>query len=110
MPHVRDSKKESFWRRMVREQPSSGLTVRAWCHRHQVQAASFHWWRRELSRRDREKRPASFVPVSVTEDDRSDDRGRIEIVLAGERRVRLSGRVDRQVLADVVAVLEGQEC
>ncbi|HSW45420.1 MAG TPA: hypothetical protein VLM89_07610, partial [Phycisphaerae bacterium] len=60
------------------EQPSSGLTVRAWCHRHRVQAASFHWWRREMKRRDREKRPASFVPVSVIEDDRDDDRSRIE--------------------------------
>jgi len=33
--------------------------------------------------------------------------GRMEIVLAGGRRVVLSGSVDRQVLADVVSVLEG---
>jgi len=33
--------------------------------------------------------------------------GRMEIELAGGRRVVLSGAVDRQVLADVVSVLEG---
>lgn len=110
MLRVRESKKESFWRRMVREHLSSGLSVRAWCHRHRIQTASFYWWRRELTRRDVAKGNAAFVPMHVTRDDPADTDGRIEIVLAGERRVRVSGRVDRQMLADVLAVLEGPSC
>jgi hypothetical protein len=36
--------------------------------------------------------------------------GRVEIVLAGGRRVLVIGRVDRQMLADVLGVMEGQRC
>ena len=35
-------------------------------------------------------------------------RGRIEIVLAGDRRVQVVGPVDRQALADVLAVPAGE--
>jgi len=107
---ARDLNKESFWRRMVREQPASGFTVRAWCDQHRVPTASFHWWRRELARRDGKKSKAGFVPVHVVKGEVADTDGRIEIVLACGRRVRVSGRVDRQTLADVLAVLEGQGC
>jgi len=33
--------------------------------------------------------------------------GRIEIILAGDQRVQVVGPVDRQALADVLAVLAG---
>lgn len=117
MPRVQDPQKESFWRRMVQEQPASGFTVRAWCDQHRVPTASFHWWRRELARRDGRKSKARFARVRVVEGEAGAD-GRIEIVLACGRRVRMRGRVDRQMLADVLAVLssaspaepEGQAC
>ncbi len=110
MPPARDLNKESFWRRMVREQPASGFTVRAWCDQHQIPTASFHWWRRELRRRDRKESKGRFVRVHVAEGEAADSDGRIEIVLTCGRRVRMSGRVDRQMLADVLAVLGGQAC
>jgi hypothetical protein len=118
MPPARDLNKESFWRRMVREQPPSGFTVRAWCDQYRIPTASFHWWRRELRQRDRRKSKARFAPVRVVEGEVAGADGRIEIVLACGRRVRVSGRVDRQMLADVLAVLtsassvepEGQAC
>ena len=106
---ARDLKKESFWRRLVREQAGSGMPVRAWCRKHRVKEVAFYWWRRELARRDAEQ-PVSFVPVHVSGDHRVEEGSRIEIVLAGGRRVRIRGRVDRQVLADVLAVMEGQAC
>ena len=106
----RDLKKESFWRRMVRGQSGSGLSVRGWCRKHRVREAGFYWWRKELARRDTKRRPASFVRVRVAADDSDDGASRIEIVLAGGRRLRVSGRVDRQMLSDVLTVLEGQGC
>jgi len=45
---------------------------------------------------------AAFVPVAITGDRGV---GRIEIMLGDGRSVRLTGRVDRRALADVVAVL-----
>jgi hypothetical protein len=54
----------------------------------------------------------------VVEDEASNAGAAIEIVLASQRRVRVIGRVDRQALTDVLAVLtsassvepEGRAC
>jgi hypothetical protein len=46
----------------------------------------------------------------VAEDDQHDGGGRIEIVLADGRCVRVSGSVDRQTLTDVLAALEHPAC
>lgn len=139
----RDRKKERKWRRLLRRQAGSGLSVRAWCHQHGEPESGFYWWRAELARRDEanghggavrprkvkgrrlSRSPAVMVPVRVVapaamapvhivaaEEVRPEDaakpEGRVEIVLTDRRRVRLSGRVDRQMLADVMAVLEGR--
>lgn len=108
----RDERKEAFWRRMVRDQERDGLTVRDWCRRHRLQESAFYWWRQQLVRRDAE---TMFVPVRVMEDPSAEHGGRIEIVLPDQRRVQVIGRVDRQTLADVLAVLaldttERQRC
>lgn len=112
-PTRRDGRKEAFWRRVIRSQPRSGLSIRAWCLRHALRESSFYWWRTQLSRR--EAKASTFVPVRVTADrsaaagfGRSAVNGpqsRIEIVLPNQRRVRLTGPVDRQALIDVLAAL-----
>jgi len=50
----RDLAKEALWRGRVASQGESGLSVRAFCRAEGVGEAAFHWWRRELSLRDRE--------------------------------------------------------
>ena len=105
----RDHKKEAAWRRHIRAQAGSGLSVGVYCRQHALQASGFYWWRRELARRDAEQPPppATFVPVTVAARTPAfTGKGRIEIILPGERRVRVVGAVDRQRLADVLAVLE----
>lgn len=100
----RDQKKEVFWRQLVRGQAGSGLSVRAWCRRHGQRESAFYWWRTQLARRDRAA--STFVPVHVTAESATvASTGRIEIVLAGDRRVHVVGPVNRQALADVLAVL-----
>jgi hypothetical protein len=106
----RDPKKEAFWRSMVRGQAGSGLSVRAWCRKHHLNEAGFYAWRKELARREAERCEPAFVPVRVTEDAPAVASGPIEIVLTSGRRVRVSGPVDRQMLADVLAVLEEGGC
>lgn len=101
----RDLKKEWFWREMVRGQSGSGMSVRAWCRRHALTEPAFYWWRRRLAGRNAEHPAAAFVPVRVTDDGVAAGAGRIEVVLADGRRVHLIGPVDRQALADVLAVL-----
>lgn len=109
----RDQRKESFWRSMVRGHAGSGLTVQAWCRKHGQRVSAFYWWRAELARRvatcdeaGRAEHPA-FVPVRVTQDLVQEPGTLMEIVLSHGQRIRLSGRVDRQMLSDVVAVLTG---
>jgi hypothetical protein len=127
MGKVRDKSKEAFWRRTVRWQRQSGLTVRAFCREHALHETAFYFWRRELARREADdrrsvtllpvrlatssveraaptqRRSAAFVAVRLAEE--APAGGRIEIVLSGGRRVHVAAPVDRQALADVLAVL-----
>jgi hypothetical protein len=117
----RDGRLEAKWRRIIREHTRSGLSIRDFCRNSKLRESAFYFWRRELERRDvarreaeqeQRKRPsgqAAFVPVRVTDEVRVDP-GRIEIVLSGGHRVHVAAPVDRQALADVLAVLEGQPC
>jgi len=121
---ARSTRGEAYWRRIVRQQAASGVTIRDFCRKSKLRESSFYFWRKELLRRDaaskrhrdlvRPPAPAAFVPVCVTagavestaQDDMANIRaGRIEIVLAGGRRIRMTAPVDRQALADVLAVL-----
>ena len=111
MVATRDRKKEAAWRRHISAQAGSGLSVGVYCRQQGLQASGFYWWWRELARRDAEQPspPATFVPVTVAaRTPASTGKGRIEIILPGDRRVRVMGAVDRQRLADVLAVLEDQ--
>lgn len=106
----RDPDKATVWRRAMRAQAGSGMSVRAWCRRRRVKEASFYWWRRTLARRDAQTPRPAFIPVRVTGSGPDGERHPIEIVLADGRRVCVSGSVDRQALADVLDVLERRAC
>jgi transposase-like protein len=123
---LRDEGREAQWRRVVRGQRRSGLTIREFCSKSNLPESAFYFWRRQLERRGavqeqlrRRRRPAAapgparppaFVAVRVAEQTPSQSDGRIEIVLPSGRRVHVRAPVDRQALADVLAVLEGQAC
>ena len=107
---VRDRKKESFWRRHLKAQARSGLSVAAYCRRHGLREYGFYWWRRELAQRDAAV-PAAFVPVRVAAElpavAEEQELGGIEIVLPGDRRLRVMGAaVDRRMLRDVLWALD----
>ena len=122
----RDKRREAQWRRAVRGQRQSGLSIRDFCRKSKLPESAFYFWRGELQRRQaeqeqpqRRKRPAApagptpapaFVPVRVAEEIAMRPAGPIEIVLSGGRRVHVTAPVDREALADVLAVLEGQAC
>jgi len=107
---VRDKSKELMWRRQVAAQAAGGLSIRAFCKARGISEQSFHWWRRELRRRDAQRVVPAFVPVAVTATaPEPASGGVVEIVLPGDRRVQVRGKVDRQQLADVLAVLEGHD-
>jgi hypothetical protein len=110
------SDQEVFWRRRIQQQARSGLSLRAWCAQHDVPEWAFYRWRAHLGRfRERPNAQPPFLPVRVAKTEAPEFRrpdeatvggGLIEILWADRRRVRVYGGVDRQVLADVLAVLE----
>ncbi len=107
---TRDLAKEAAWRRRLARHADSGQSVRTWCRRHRVKETVLHWWRRELARRDAEVRGSSFVPVKVIDDSVQDGPGQIDIEFTDGRRVRVTGTVNREMLTQVLDVLERRAC
>jgi len=113
MARFHDPSKERFWRRMLAGWKTSGLTIRAYCHRQGLAEASFYTWRRQLAarqRRDQASTPATlplFVPVDVEDGVAA---AVLEVVLVGNRTIRVRPGFDRSTLAQVLALLEERSC
>ena len=121
---TRDLGREAEWRGHVVRQASSGESVRAFCAARGLAESSFHYWKRELKRRDGESsvRGASDRPSCG----RKDSAGLfaelalggmpalaaapLEVVLGNDRRVRVRPGFDGETLRRVVAVLEALPC
>jgi hypothetical protein len=118
----RDPARERFWRRTIREQQRSGLSVRDFCRREGLKDGAFRWWRQELPRRDQEpsKAPrgegaeaaAVFLPVRVVAPEAVAPRTvpPIEIVLPAGAIVRVPFGFDPRTLGDILAALGGRPC
>jgi hypothetical protein len=70
MPRPADPALEILWRRRLRQQPDSGLTIQQFCQREGVSTASFHAWKRRFALRTTlpvlvSSRESAFVPVIV---------------------------------------------
>ena len=59
--------RSEFWKDHLAGWRSSGLTQRAYCHRHALSLASFGYWRRVLSRRRLAPSSLALVPIVVSE-------------------------------------------
>ena len=51
----RDLQKEASWREHIKQWETSGLSIRDFCQQKGLKETSFHYWRRELIRRDKRK-------------------------------------------------------
>ncbi|SRR5579875_750261 len=100
---TRDPRKEQHWRRLIQLWKNSGLTVRAFCARHQLSQPSFYAWRRELLERDA---ATTFVPVRVVTDDQAASPAPIDILLVGGRSIRITPGFDPATLRQLLAVLQ----
>ena len=118
----RDPAREKFWRRTIRDQQRSGLSVREFCHRQGLKDWAFRWWRQELARRDQASSVATsgeraeaapvFLPVQVVdlETVSPPPAPPIEIVLPTGLIVRVPSGFDPRSLGHVLAALEGRPC
>src|ERR1035437_8690937 len=101
--------RRDYWQGVLARQAESGLSIKTFCTRERISYQSYFLWKRKF--RDEPVRlqgEVTFAPVTVVAGSVA-----IEIVLPQDRRVLVHGPVDRQVLADVLAVLstvEAQRC
>jgi hypothetical protein len=133
----REIQRQSHWQEIVRRQGDSGQSVRAYCQQAGIEESAFYWWRRELVRRSQpisdraasarkichggsnrstSQRPldaasqVGFLPVRVTADHDRETQRPIEIILGGDRVLRIPPGFDRQTLLNVLGVLEDRGC
>jgi hypothetical protein len=103
----RQSGKEKFWRRLLRQWRASGLSVRTFCRLHGLAEPSFYSWRRALAQRD-EAQP-TFVPVRVVAEGAAADpipTSGLELVLRRGQVLRIGSAFDESTLRRLLAVFE----
>lgn len=102
--------REGLWRERIASCEGSGKSITQWCRDAGVSMCQYHWWKRELKRRDG---PRGVTPVfSEVRLMRPAlrDVSPIEVALSGERVVRVHPGFDAETLAGVVRVLERLGC
>jgi hypothetical protein len=111
-----------FWQKHLRAWSESGLTQTDYCRQHQLSAAAFGWWKRQLqgrpSRRKRSsgaKRPlrhrqatVQFVEVQRGPHvDASSSPAIYEVLLPQGRAIRVGHDFDPDVLKRLITTVEG---
>ena len=122
----RDPAKEQYWRQLLQRWQTSGQSVHAFCRTHELSRPLFYAWRGILAERDaaaaapRSNVPTpaaaspAFVPVHVRADDPAEvntpEDACLEVLLSGQRVLRIRPGFDAATLQRLLAVLEPPEC
>jgi hypothetical protein len=129
----RDVSLERVWRKRMRQQERSGLTIRKFCQQEGLVDHQFSWWRSELKRRVGESRGTSqsrtksanpaerkqavprsaktaarFFPVHV--EPSLTGSPSVEIVLDQPPRIRITRGFDAELLREVLLAVEQVGC
>jgi transposase-like protein len=140
MPHAgnRDIAKEQYWRQVLADWQSSGLSIASYCRQKDIKQYLFHDWRRQVQKRDAEQakdkhrrmvaketasankirnesqRAVEFAEVRMIETPATavnrdpDEASSLEIVFPSGTKVRLTAGCPLDLFASVVRLLEKQ--
>jgi hypothetical protein len=109
-----DHDKHAYWTQMLQRWRASGQTIREFCRIQRLHESQFGFWKRQLiaqidaAQTQTQAKPA-FLPVILTPSTRTPD-GPIEIRLNSGHRLRVRADCDRQLLAELVSLLEEKPC
>ncbi len=117
----RDPNRETHWRSTIQKQLQSGLTVREFCKQKKLIETSFHYWKREITKRDRQqngqpkkkpvskqkKKPVSkpaFIPIPL--EPVLPLQPQIEIAYASGTTVRITAGCDEKTLSTILEAMK----
>ncbi len=117
----RDPNREACWRSTIEKQLQSGLTVREFCKQEKLIETSFHYWKREITKRDRQqngqpkkkpvskqkKKPVSkpaFIPIPL--EPVLPLQPQIEIAYASGTTVRITAGCDEKTLSTILEAMK----
>jgi hypothetical protein len=95
------------WHALIAEQSASGLEIAAFCRQRSIATSSFYCWRRKLAEPEQQANGA-FLPVRLGKRVRMARSGSsLEVRLRGGRGVAVPDSFDRDLLVELIDVLEG---
>jgi Transposase len=100
MTEQRESPLRLKWREIVRRQQDSGLSIVRFCRENQLVYSTFYAWKRRVAGPAR-----AFVEAKLVESRSSE--GKVQIRLRNGRRLIVGRGFDHELLAEVVAAVEG---
>ncbi len=104
-----NSEREQFWRGVIQEQRTSGLSISAFCRKRDVSEASFFSWRRRLTQRDQGDTAAKFVPLTF-DTPATATRPGCEVVLPDGCRIIAPIQCDVNWLREILEALRESSC
>ena len=112
-----------YWRELIEECSASGLTQGEFCDERGVAVASLRWWKWELGRRDKTRRPtkkaAAVTPtgllpvriISAAPPERAPGNDScFEVVLPRGARIRVPQDFDAEALGRLITVVGSAAC
>jgi len=113
----RNAFKEKYWRAMLDDWKQSGMTIASYCREKDLKQVNFHFWRREIFKRDQESacsqtvRVTEAITVPFTEVSiPKHTPGGIEVIVSGDHRIVVHPGFDGDSFMRVVDLLARVSC
>ena len=118
---TKKTSRRPFWQEHLRAWSESGLTQADYCRQHQLSAAAFGWWKRQLQgkrkprmrspgkKRPQRRHPPTVQFVEVQRGSHIDTGGSpavYEVLLPQGRAIRVGPQFDPDVLKQLIATVE----
>ena len=109
-----NKERERYWRGVIQDQKSSGLSISAFCRERKVPAASFFNWRRKVAERERAVEhkdvATKFVALELPPSPPAATRSGCEVVLPSGCRIIVPIQCDAVWLGEILRTLQESPC
>lgn len=92
------------WEERIRQQQTSGLSVKTFCKQEHLSLATFYWWKRKLAEGDAEKGVSGFVELMSKENEEAKGK-RITLYCEGKYRIEIEEGTSAVYVAKLVRAL-----